>query len=380
MMALTDEFERRAKQLQLTKTLEGAQKALDSGDFSLAETKFKAAQRIAKEMGERSPEAEAGLLATSYQAGQKAEAEDRLRDALEHYRGVLDRDPDHREARVRWNAVNRKLRAQQFKVGGAIAVVVLIVLALSLRVIPWPDPVCNNDNIGRVLCKPTATLAPTGTPTPYLVIEVYNKENTPVPVQEMGVLEDAQSQSICDTDCRRAESGFADSTGKVGAYIQLYTQEKQILVDEDSLPAVTESSTAAPEAEQHSVAWPRWDTGDHTARFVVATMTPTPTPTSTPTPTPTPTPTSTPTPTPTPMIALGNTGYPNVYKEPNREELLGTLTYGQTVYVCAKSGEYYLVALDQCHLVASYGWVPESHLDLKFLEGDFPPELTTPTP
>lgn len=108
------------------------------------------------------------------------------------------------------------------------------------------------------------------------------------------------------------------------------------------------------------------------------TATPTPTPTHTPTPTLTPTPTNTPT--PTPMIAVGSTGYPNVYEEPNRNKLLGTLTRGQKIYVCARFGDYYLVALDHCHLVAPYGWVPKDHMELKFFEDDFPPELMTPTP
>jgi len=108
------------------------------------------------------------------------------------------------------------------------------------------------------------------------------------------------------------------------------------------------------------------------------TATPTATPTHTPTPTLTPTPTNTPT--PTPMIAVGEAGYPNVYEEPNKNKLLGTLTRGQKVYVCAKYGDYYLIALDYCHLVAPYGWVPKSHMKLLFFEENFPIDLTTPTP
>lgn len=121
-----------------------------------------------------------------------------------------------------------------------------------------------------------------------------------------------------------------------------------------------------------------------------ATFTPTPTPTHTPTatpthtptltPTPTNTPTMTPTPTPTPMVAEGAVPYPNVYAEPNRHKLLGTLTGGQAVYVCVKAGSYYLIALDQCHLVKPYGWVPAKHLRLLFLEENFPEALITPLP
>ena len=79
-------------------------------------------------------------------------------------------------------------------------------------------------------------------------------------------------------------------------------------------------------------------------------------------------------------MATGNVPYPNVYKEPNRNELLGILTKEQRVYICAKAGNYYQIALDYCHQTTPYGWVLASHLQLLFFEGDFPEALLTPLP
>jgi hypothetical protein len=78
------------------------------------------------------------------------------------------------------------------------------------------------------------------------------------------------------------------------------------------------------------------------------------------------------------MVAVGRYEYPNVYKAPTGQDLVGTLTRGQQVYLCAKSGGRYLVALDHCHSGKPYGWVPEAHIDLKIIEENFPSELITP--
>lgn len=276
MTTLTERQERMQRELELARALENGQYALEHENFSVAEGYFKAASEIEQALGidEQRGEARIGLIQTLYRAGVAAEDDRRLRDALNHYRGVLKRDPEHHESQVRQAAVARKLWLRRIVAGVAGLLVVLIVLAQLNNFIAWPIEVC--DATGSVLCTPTPT--PTYTPT-----------STP---------------------------------------------------------------TATP------------------------THTPTATPTNTPTPTATPT--MTPTPTPTPMFATGATGYPNVYREPNRDELIGTLTFGQRVYVCARSGEYYQIALDHCHLVAPYGWVPESHLELKFFEEDFPTALITP--
>ncbi|MBN2006328.1 MAG: hypothetical protein JXA21_23445 [Anaerolineae bacterium] len=270
--------------LELYKAREDAQHALEQENFSVAESKFKQAMELERALGieETQGEARTGLIETRYRAGVAAEAHRKLREARNHYRGVLALDPDHSQARTRLDAVTRTMTLRAIAIGIVSLIVLAVVLAQLNNFIAWPMSVC--DMSGDVLCTPTPTFTLTPTPT-----------FTPTP------------------------------------------------------------------------------TPTHTP-----TATPTATPTNTPTPTLTPTPTNTPT--PTPMIAVGSAGYPNVFKEPNRDELLGTLTRGQKVYVCAKSGDYYLIALDHCHLVAPYGWVPKSHMDLKFFEEDFPPELTTPAP
>jgi tetratricopeptide (TPR) repeat protein len=277
MASLSEERKRRQQELELARALESGQRALEQEDFSEAEGYFKAASEIERSLGidEQQGEARIGLIQTLYRAGVAAEGRRQLQDALDHYRGVLARDPEHHEAQVRQAAVSRKLWMRRIFIGAVGAVLLLLVLAQVNNFIAWPVTVCNAS--GAVLCTPS--------PTP------------------------------------------------------------------------THTATATP------------------------TATPTHTPTATPThtPTPTATPTMTPTPTPTPMFATGATGYPNVYRGPNRDELLGTLTFGQRVYVCARSGDYYQIALDHCHLVEPYGWVPENHLELKFFEEDFPPALMTPS-
>lgn len=275
-MTIEQEQARRLKKLELIRALEAAKHALKHENFSTAENRFKSALKVAEELGETSAEAESGLLDTLYRAGRRAEKDKHLRDALDHYAGVLDRDPVHHEAQVRLNAVNRKILARRLLIGFIAVVMLAVVLAQLNNFINWPIEVCEMS--GEVLCTPTPTFTPTPTYTP------------------------------------------------------------------------------------------------------TATPTFTPTPTHTPTATPTHTPTFTPTPTSTPMNATGSTGYPNVFKEPNRNELIGTLTRDQKVYVCAKAGSYYQISLDYCHLVNPYGWVPESQLDLLFFEEDFPELLITPLP
>lgn len=284
-MTLEQQQEYRRKKLNLVKALERAREALEQEDFSAAETNFKAALDMAEEIGESNAEAEAGLLDTLYKAGLKAEGQKHLRDARDHYRGVLERDPDHGQARARLSAINRRLTTRGIVIGIVTIIVLAVVLAQLNNFIAWPANVCNMTS--DVLCTPTPTftLTPTNTPT-----------MTPTP-----------------------------------------------------------------------------------------TSTPTATPTNTPTMTPTPTntPTMTPTPTPTPIIGIGVVPNPNVFSEPNRlNPPEGYLKSGQEVYVCAKAGSYYLVALARCHLIDKpYGWVPVSHLSLVGVpENDFPAELTTPLP
>jgi len=78
------------------------------------------------------------------------------------------------------------------------------------------------------------------------------------------------------------------------------------------------------------------------------------------------------------MNATGASPYPNVYEEPNRNNLIGTLTQGQRVFICSKAGSYYQIAFGHCHLAAPYGWVPANQLNLLFFEDDFPEALITP--
>ena len=283
-MTLEQQQEYRRKKLDLVKALERAKEALEQEDFSAAETNFKAALGMVAEIGGSNAEAKAGLLDTLYKAGLKAEGQKHLRDARDHYRGVLDYDPDHGQARARLSAINRRLTTRGIVIGIVTIIVLAVVLAQLNNFIAWPVNVCNMTS--NVLCTPTPTftLTPTNTPT----------------------------------------------------------------------------MTSTP------------------------TNTPTATPTNTPTMTPTPTntPTMTPTPTPTPIIGVGVVPNPNVFSEPNRNTLEGYLKRGQEVYVCAKTGSYYQIALARCHLIDKpYGYVPVSHLSLVGVhENSFPAELTTPLP
>lgn len=374
-MALNDEREIRRQQLELRRALEAGRHSLENENFTAARGKFEHALDLEGDLGipETGSQAHIALVETALKQGEYEERHRHLLEARHYYKECLELDFDNYEAEGRLAVINRKLWMRG--IGIAIVAVIIIgaILAQLNNFIAWPVPVC--DASGSVLCTPsptmtntptptaTSTPTPTPTPTPYLIVLVVNKENTPVPVKEMGIREDGQETSICPEDCRREETAFSGTASQIGAYINLYTEENQMLVDEDSLPSVESSSDNDPGAESHYVEWSRWDTGEHTANFVVATMTPTPLP-----------------PTPTPMFASGATGYPNVFREPNRNELIGTLTQGQRVHICAKSGDYYLVALDYCHLVAPYGWVPGSQLKLVFVEEEFPPELITPTP
>lgn len=130
---------------------------------------------------------------------------------------------------------------------------------------------------------------------------------------------------------------------QVGAYIELY--DEQVILDEDSLPAPDEHSKPIPDYEQstspHYVQWSRWNTGEHNANFVVATVTPTPTP--------------------MPITVKGSAPNPNVFDKPG-----GTLQFylqrGVCVYVCDEVDEFYQVANDYCHLTTPIGWVPKKHL------------------
>ena len=65
-MTLEQVQARRLKKLKLVKELEAAKLALENDNYSTAENHFKAALRIAEEMGESNTEAESGLLDTLY--------------------------------------------------------------------------------------------------------------------------------------------------------------------------------------------------------------------------------------------------------------------------------------------------------------------------
>lgn len=266
-----EEIERKIK---IQKALEDGQHALEHRNFSAAKSYFESVL----DLDPGHPSAKAGLIETLLRAGQKAEDGKKLREAKDYYTALLEMDRANQDARVRLNAVNRKLLVRRIIIGSVSVIVVgagLLVLWLQAKqLIAWPVSVCNT--MGEAVCTPSPTASHTPTATP--------------------------------------------------------------------------------------------------------TSTPTHTPTATPTftPMPTNTPTQTPTPTPTPMRAEGATGYPNVYEEPTGSKLKGTLTRGQVVYLCAKAGDRYLVALDHCHLVKSYGWVPKAHIDLKIVEETFPSELITP--
>lgn len=121
------------------------------------------------------------------------------------------------------------------------------------------------------------------------------------------------------------------------------------------------------------------------------TLTPTPTstdtatPTATPTATYTPTPTLTPTPTPTatPQQYQSEVLYTTlvaVFKEPIGTEraTISTIQSKTQVFVCARAGDRYLIALGPCHSTAPLGWMAVSSLSPPFPR--FPDSLVTPLP
>lgn len=121
------------------------------------------------------------------------------------------------------------------------------------------------------------------------------------------------------------------------------------------------------------------------------TLTPTPTstdtatPTATPTATYTPTPTLTPTPTPTatPQQYQSEVLYSTfvaVFKEPTGAEraTISTIQSKTVVFVCARAGDRYQVALGPCHSTTPLGWIAVSSLGPPFPK--FPDSLVTPLP
>jgi len=371
-MTLEEELKRRQLQLEVTRALEQGQKALDENDFSQAETYFKAALELKQD----DVSARAGLIQASYRAGVNAEERGRLRDALEHYQGVLQLDPAHHEAQVRQTAIRRKLRVRGIAFGIIGAVLLLLVLAQVNNFIAWPVPVC--DASGALLCTPsptatntatataTATLTPTPTPTntptptPYLNVQITNPERTPVPVRQIGLQEGSQLVTVCE-DCRQVSTDFSDVATNVRAYIELYSE--QVILDEDSLPVPAETSAPIPDHDRitspHYVQWPRWNTGGHSANFVVATVTPTPTP--------------------MPKIVRGAAPNPNVLDKPGGT-LLFYLRGAVCVYVCDETDDYYQVANGYCHLTAPMGWVPKKHLTEPTISADGCPPVTPAPP
>lgn len=112
-----------------------------------------------------------------------------------------------------------------------------------------------------------------------------------------------------------------------------------------------------------------------------ATFTPPPTGTATPTITLTPTNTPLPSSTPTPQPFLGRVRYSpatriNLYSDPENSQAQSTIEGGREVYLCEKSGDRYLVAINYCHLTDKrLGWIEEANLILLFT-GNF----ATPKP
>lgn len=113
------------------------------------------------------------------------------------------------------------------------------------------------------------------------------------------------------------------------------------------------------------------------------TYTPTPTASFTPSLTPTITPTPTLTPTPIPFLAFVQSfkEYPQVYRDPDGDEVKQRLSKGMLLHLCAKSGTRYWVSLDYCFKPAEkLGWVEESDLNLQFPLDTFPSSWITPQP
>jgi tetratricopeptide (TPR) repeat protein len=139
------------------------QQALDRGDFPTAKAFFQKATEIDRE----SAEARAGLTQTYLRAGEQAEQKKQLKEAQDYYRALLQFDPDNDDARVRLNAVTRRIRQRKtIWLSTTIPALVIVISFIFLQVkgcIRWPEPCCTAPGIGPVLCTPTFT--PTHTPT-----------------------------------------------------------------------------------------------------------------------------------------------------------------------------------------------------------------------
>ncbi|MCQ3980593.1 MAG: hypothetical protein DPW09_44865, partial [Anaerolineae bacterium] len=70
-----------------------------------------------------------------------------------------------------------------------------------------------------------------------------------------------------------------------------------------------------------------------------------------------------------------------VYTDLTVSQEAARLPSGTELYLCAKAGDFYLVAQNYCHLADTkpLGWIRERNLELMF-EGQFPPALITPVP
>jgi hypothetical protein len=128
---------------------------------------------------------------------------------------------------------------------------------------------------------PTATRTPTpavtATSTPFLVGLVRNPQGAAWAVP-----------SICGSDgvsvpspCRaNVTSGYFSSlAGRSHWGVQIQAAPNEVVVGVTPIPG---GGSATLNGSSAQYVWPRWSTGRHDVRFVVATMTPTPTPSRTP--------------------------------------------------------------------------------------------------
>lgn len=127
-------------------------------------------------------------------------------------------------------------------------------------------------------------------------------------------------------------------------------------------------------------------TASPTAPTTLSPPTPTPTATATATPSPTASPTAqataTPSPTPTPILARARFEQVPYYPQASlstAEGYLGVVSRAQTLHLCAAQGEFYLIALDDCHRTKALGWAKQDRLE-PFNSQPFPTALTTPWP
>lgn len=152
------------------------QDALAGKRFTEAREYFQHALGVKK----NGSEARAGLIETSLQMGQAAEARRRWSDALQHYQAAQRFAPDQSAASAHIRSVKAKIHRRNILLAIGAGLIILVVLAQANRMIAWPEPACTVAGVGGILCTPTATATatstmtatptatatPTGTPTP----------------------------------------------------------------------------------------------------------------------------------------------------------------------------------------------------------------------